>query len=389
MAGSIVGEIRGYPADEIVQRGTLVLDEIGSTALNGGTVELDLVAQSELVAAATVFIDPEAPLEPQTQVEFVRSTLGVLAPGAELPELTGRQWASLWPRAEGNQALRFVAAPVMDRMVDRQGFVERGRRYLPNDFTPHADLTALRAPDMGSVIEELLEDLSPEGRLRVEREGTLYAARYKSPFDDIELEAAYRRMLVAEGYRRDLVEAGRTIDEEAAAGVPVALFKSPLRSGPVDRTTYREDMLTAGSAVETANGTVIGMSLLDVQQNAPRQEVTMGDLFPQISPHASQEAHLVGEMIRQMAGKPDRNMTINGVNEYGWAFTGDGKLEGHPRYVGTVRFRTDDPLKDESRDYGHRIGSYARTWESRRNYMAARRAIAATVLPLSSRMVVR
>lgn len=388
-----VGEIVRYPSSEVIDEGIAILDNIGRSALVGATVGLDVESTSVLRAASTAYIDPETTIEPQRQVEFIRSTLGVLTPGTELPDFEGRQWASLWRRAEVNAGLRFMAAPLMDTMDERQRFVENARDRLPNDFTPHRNLTALRAPDAGTVIADLMEDMSPNGRDTVEREGELFVARYASPWEIQELDEAYRRVLVeegrqrvAEGFRRDLVESGRTVDEEIAGDIPEAYYKSPLRGGPVDRLTYREDALNAGTALVADNGTVVAFNLMDAQQNALRREESMGELFPRISPVATPETHILGEILRQMADKPDMNMTINALNEAAYVRTRSGELEDHPRYVGTLRFRTDSPI--EKPDYGHRIGAYARTWESTRTYMAVRDAVPAFILPARTRVIV-
>lgn len=313
--------------------------------------QVDELAKGELAYARKVaeevscqFIAPGAAPAPADQLAFNRNFLRAL--GLTVPKLTDEQELKLFGAAAAHPGWRILAAPMLDT-AGRRDLAERARRRLPNEFGP--DEPVIRPPDDGTVIRELTETANLEGT--VSRDGCRYVVRYRASSGQLLARSAYTGDLLARG------EAVRGADGTAWLfavgdvrayandGFPVVLGKDEAFA----RAARHE--VDAEFYAETYQD-----ELLASRPNASELYEAQWREFP------ATETLIIMILMHNAAREPNRTYDINLANETVHEMTPDGQVAEDPRYLTTVRFRTQD----------RRIGHYARDRLSRRDYFFVR-----------------
>jgi hypothetical protein len=310
----------------------------------------DELAKDELAYASNVaeeatrhFIAPEAVIAPEDQLAFNKSFLRAL--GLEVPEFAHEQQLKIFGAAAAHPDWRILTVPMLDTR-GRHDLAERARR-LPNKFNP--DQPVIRPPDDGTVIRELTETENLEGTVNCG--GSQYVIRYRSPSGQLLSRSAYIGDLLTRG---EAVRGGDGItwtfavgDVRAYAndGFPVGLGKSEAAARMARHEsdaefyakTYQDELLAS-------------------RPNASELYEARWREFPAV------ETLIIMILMHNAAGNPNRTYDINLANETVHEMTQDGQITENPRYLTTVRFRTQD----------RRIGHYARDRLSRRDYLYVR-----------------
>jgi hypothetical protein len=310
----------------------------------------DELAEDELAYASKVaeevtrhFIAPETAVAPEDQLAFNRDFLCAL--GLEVPNLTHEQQLKLFGAAAAHPDWRILAAPMLDTR-GRHDLAERARR-LPNQFSP--DQPVIRPPDDGTVIRDLTETENLEGT--VSCDGSQYVIRYRTQSGQLLPRSAYIGDLLTRG---EAVRGGDgvawmfavgDVRTYANDGFPVGLGKSEAaarmtrheRDAEFYARTYQDELLAS-------------------RPNASELYETQWREFP------ATETLIVMILMHNAARDPNRTYDINLANETVHELKRDGRVTENPRYLTTVRFRTQD----------RRIGHYARDRLSRRDYFYVR-----------------
>jgi hypothetical protein len=330
--------------------GASILPEYAAIAFTA-LAHPDELAKDELAYASIVageasrhFIAPGTKMAPEDQIAFNEGFSGVL--GLEVPKLTHEQRRKLVDAAAAQPGSRILAVPMLDTR-GRHDLAERARRLLPNEFAP--DKPVIRPPDDGTIIRELTETENLEGT--VSRDGSQYVIRYR---------ASNGELLSRSAYIDDLLERGEAI--RGTDGTVWVFLVGDVR-------TYAND------------GFPIGLGKDEVDERIARRKIDPefytqtypGELLAS-RPDASElygsrwrefpstEALIIMVLLHNAAREPNRTYDINLANETVHEITRDERVAESPRYLTTVRFRTQD----------RRIGHYARDCLSRRDYFYVR-----------------
>lgn len=310
----------------------------------------DELAKDELAYASKVaeeetyhFIAPETAVTPEDQLAFNKSFLRAL--GLEVPKLNNEQRLKIFGAAAAHPDWRILAVPMLDT-PGRHDLAERARR-LPNEFNP--DQSVIRPPDDGTVIRELTETKNLEGTVNCD--GSQYVIRYRTPSGLLLPRSAYIGDLLTRG---NAVRGGDGIawmfalgDVRVCAndGFPVSLGKNEVAAR---MARYESDPEFYAKTYQD--------ELLASRPNASELYATQWREFP------ATETLILMILMHNAARDPNRTYDINLANETVHEMTHDGQIIENPRYLTTVRFRTQD----------HRIGHYARDRLSRRDYFYVR-----------------
>jgi hypothetical protein len=294
--------------------------------------------------ASRHFIAPETEMAPEEQVAFNRNFLRLL--GFEMPKLTHEQELRLFGAAAARPRWRILTAPMLDTH-GRHELVERARRRLPNEF--RTDKLAIRPPDDGTIIRELTETKNLEGT--VSRDGSEYVIRYRTSSGQLLPRSAYLNDLIVRG--EAAAGAGGTawmflvgdVRTYANDGFPVVLAKDEAEKRMARRATDAEFYARTYQA-----------ELLASRLSAGELYKTRWPEFP------STEALIIMILMHNAAREPNRTYDINLANETVHEIIRDGQVDDNPRYLTTVRFRTQDRT----------IGHYARDRLSSRDYFYVR-----------------
>lgn len=313
--------------------------------------QVDELTKNEIAYASKVaeevthhFIAPEATVALEDQLAFNENFLRAL--GLQVPKLTDDQQLKLLGASAAHPDWRILAVPMLDTR-GRHDLAERARLRLPNEFSP--DQPVIRPPDDGTVIRELTETENLEGT--VSRDGSQYVIRYRAPSGQLLTRSAYIGDLLARG------EAVR-----GAGGIAWMFAVGDVR-------TYANDEFPVGLAKSDASARMVRHEsdaefyaktyqdeLLTSRSNASELYETQWREFP------ATETLIVMILMHNAAREPNRTYDINLANETVHEMTRDGQVIENPRYLTTVRFRTQDS----------RIGHYARDRLSRRDYFYVR-----------------
>jgi hypothetical protein len=311
----------------------------------------DELAKHELAYARKVaeessrhFIAPEMEIAPEDQIAFNMSFARPL--GLELPKLTDKQRIKLIDAAAEHPTWRILAVPLLDTSA-RHDLAERARRRLPNEF--NADEPVIRPPDDRTVIKELTQTKNLEGI--VSREDSQYVIRYR---------ASNCQLLPRSAYIDDLITR-----QEAVRGTDGTVWMFLVG----DVRTYANDRFPVRLSKDDADERIARREtdaefyaetypreLLESSMNASELYEIRWREFPPT------EALIVMILMHNAAREPNRTYDINLANEAVHEITRDGRVTDNPRYLTTVRFRTQD----------HRIGHYARDRLSKRDYFYVR-----------------
>lgn len=290
------------------------------------------------------FIAPETAIAPEDQIAFNRNFLRAL--GLEVPKLTDAQRLKLLGAAAAHPDWRILAVPMLDT-PGRHDLAERARLCLPNEFNP--DQPVIRPPDDGTVIRELTEAENLEGT--VSRDGGQYVIRYRTSSGQLLPRSAYIDDLLTHGEAVSGADgtawtfAVGDVRTYANDGFPVKLGKRDackrMTRHKIDAAfyekTYQDELLTS-------------------RLNAGELYETQWREFP------STETLIITILVHNAAREPNLTYDINPANETVHEMTRDGLVAENPRYLTTVRFRTQD----------RRIGHYTRDRLSRRDYFYVR-----------------
>jgi hypothetical protein len=273
-----------YPAHEILANGGALLRSVGAIAI-GNESTLNLIAEDQgSQEAFATFIDPEIPIDVETQLSFMHDFWSIL--GHEPQDLSGEQRDKAEAANAANAQFRILPTPLLE-FRDRQWLAQHGRLLPGQQFDPIE--SAMRLPDEGTIYSELAHDLSAP----VKVEGIDYAVRYKSP-----------------------------------------------NGGVVDRAAYIANLLESQQALTEKGKEVWTFPSMDVQVNAPRVAEEAGQLYSRIDPIASPESLIVMQLLHQGAGSPNQTGAIDFANEAVYVQE-EGSDAQEPSYIATVRWRTD------------------------------------------------
>lgn len=294
--------------------------------------------------ASRQFIAADTKIAPEDQLTFNRDFSRSI--GLEVPKLTDEQRLKLFDAAAAQPDWRILAVPMLDTR-GRQDIAERARRVLPNEFGP--DNPVIRPPDDGTVIRELTETENLEGT--VGRDGSEYVIRYRAPGGQLLPRSAYIEDLLGGGAAVSGAD-GMTwmflvgdVRTYANDGFPVGLGRAEA-----------ESRITRHGADPEFYAQTYAAELLASRLDAGELYESSWREFP------STEALIVMILMHNAAREPNRTYDINLANETVHEVTQDGRVAESPRYLTTVRFRTQD----------RRIGLYARERLSRRDYFYVR-----------------
>ena len=290
------------------------------------------------------FISPDTEIAPEDQIAFNNNFLGAL--GLEVPELTDQQRLKLFGAAAARPDRRILAVPLLDTH-GRHDIAERARLVLPNEFQP--DEPVIRPPDDGTVIRELTETENLEGT--VSRDGSQYVIRYR---------ASSGQLLPRSAHIDDLLTSGEAVS--GADGTAWVFAVGDVR-------TYANDGFPVGLGEAEARRRM-ARHKIDAEFYAETYQdellastLNAGELYElQWRDFPATEALIIMILMHNAAREPNRTFDINLANETVHEITPDGQVTQHPRYLTTVRFRTQDG----------RIGHYARQRLSRRDYFYVR-----------------
>lgn len=299
------------------------------------------------------FIAPGAGIAPEDQLAFNVNFLRVL--GLVVPELTDDQRCKVFGAAAAHPDWRILAVPQLDTR-GRHEVAERARRLLPNDF--NTGQPVIRPPDDGTIIRELTETENLEGT--VSRDGSHYVVRYRSSGGQLLPRTTYIDDLVAQG------EAVRAADGRVWTFLVGDIRACANDNYPVSLSKGDSDQRLARHKADTEfYARTYADELLAARSNAGElYEIRWREL-------PSTEALIIMVLIHNAAREPNRTYDINLANETVHELTRDGRVAEDPRYLTTVRFRTQDS----------RIGHYARERLSKRDYFYVRPFINAFTTP--------
>lgn len=290
------------------------------------------------------FIAPETAIAPEDQIAFNKNFLRAL--DLEVPKLTDEQQLKLFDAAAAHPDWRILVVPMLDTH-GRHDLAERARLRLPNEF--NSDKPVIRPPDDGTVIRELTETENLEGT--VSRDGTQYVIRYR---------ASSGQLLPRSAYIGDLLARGEAVS--GAGGIAWIFTVGDVR-------TYANDGFPVGLS-KSESRTRIARYKTDkefyaktYQDELLASRLNAGGLYEiQWREFPATEALITMILMHNAAREPSRAYDINLANETVHEMTQGGHVAESPRYLTTVRFRTQD----------RRIGHYARDRLSRRDYLYVR-----------------
>lgn len=307
-------------------------------------VKDELAYASKVAEEATRhFIGPETVIEPADQLAFNKNFLRAL--GLEVPKLTYEQQLKIFRAAAAHPDWRILSVPMLDTH-GRHDLAERAR-HLPNEFDP--DQPVIRPPDAGTIIRELTETENLEGIACCD--GSRYVVRYRTQGGQLLPRSAYIGHLLTRG---DAVRGG--------GGTAWIFMVGDVRVYANDR--FPVDLGKSEAAARMARhesdaefyAETYQHELLASRPNASKLYEAQWREFP------ATEALIIMILMHNAAREPNRTYDLNPANETVHEMTQDGQLTENPRYLTTVRFRSQD----------HRIGHYARDRLSKRNYFYVR-----------------